>query len=502
MFPPVSTLFVFPIVAILLFRYLQPRAAFVWTILIGYLFIPNLAFVDPPVLPRLDKHTVPALMSVICLLAVYPRMKAQAQTGLPSWIPGTPLIRLLIITMLIGAFMTVATNLDTLVYGPVVLPALKLYDGFSGTLTTIMLILPALIARKYLASEESHKLILKSLALAALLYTPLIVFELVMSPQLNRIFYGYFPHSWSQHVRGNGYRPVVFLDHGLWLGIFMCCATLAAFGYMREQAGGRKTLWVGIGVWLLIVLINCKTLSALAITIGLLPATLLAGVRIQMLFAAAISGCILIYPMLRGADLVPTKTLISWATSIEEERARSLQYRFDNEDILLAKANERPFFGWGGWNRARVFDETGRDISTTDGEWVIRIGQGGWVTYIGQFGLLCAPILLLALRRRHGLPPATSALCLVLTANLVDLIPNAGLTPVTWILAGALIGQLELQRSGPQPEAEAEDTLVPSSRAPRYSRFGPQTTGPRPGNFSRADFLPSKRSARDRSHAV
>ena len=40
--------------------------------------------------------------------------------------------------------------------------------------------------------------------------------------------YGFFPHSWLQHVRGGGFRPIVFMNHGLVLGIFLSMAVVAS----------------------------------------------------------------------------------------------------------------------------------------------------------------------------------------------------------------------------------------------------------------------------------
>ena len=55
---------------------------------------------------------------------------------------------------------------------------------------------------------------------------------------------------------------------------------------------------------------------------------------------------------------------------VGEDRAGSLEFRLDNEDMLIARAMQRPLFGWGGWGRARVHDEDGKDISVTDGLWI------------------------------------------------------------------------------------------------------------------------------------
>ena len=39
-----------------------------------------------------------------------------------------------------------------------------------------------------------------------------------------------------------------------------------------------------------------------------------------------------------------------------------------------------------------------------------------------------------------------AALALIISANIVELLPNATLTPWTWLLAGALLGRSELLR--------------------------------------------------------
>ena len=53
--------------------------------------------------------------------------------------------------------------------------------------------------------------------------------------------------------------------------------------------------------------------------------------------------------------------------TVGDDRAGSVQFRLDNENMLAKKAMQQPLFGWGGWNRARVFDESGNDLTVTDG---------------------------------------------------------------------------------------------------------------------------------------
>ena len=247
-----------------------------------------------------------------------------------------------------------------------------------------------------------------------------------------------------QHIRGGGFRPVVFLHHGLWLGMFLCMAVLGACTLWRQALRDRVRAapWLAAMLWLALTLVLSRNLGATALMLLFAPVILFAPPRIQVLVAALFAGMVLTYPMLRGAGLVPTDTIHSLAQSVSEERAGSLKYRFDNEDMLLARANEKQLAGWGSWGRNRVYDpETGRDLSVTDGLWVITIGSFGWFGYVAQFGLLTMPILLL-IRSRSRHAPVTSGLAVIFAANLVYLIPNSALSPIGWLAAGAIAGTI------------------------------------------------------------
>jgi hypothetical protein len=200
---------------------------------------------------------------------------------------------------------------------------------------------------------------------------------------------------------------------------------------------------------------------------------LLLGTRLQLTVAAIIAAMILFYPMLRGAGVIPVDRISSLAYSINPGRAASLDHRLVNEDLLLERAREKPIFGWGSWGRNRIYEEeTGRDLSTTDGQWIIQVGRYGWVGYLGQFGILCFGIMLLWWRSKsYQITLATAGLAVVLTCNLIDLIPNATLTPLTWLMAGALVGRIEFGRIS---EAATDPDQEQASSASRYTRFGPK----------------------------
>ena len=62
----------YPLVAILFFRRMPLPRALTWTILAGFMFLPQLFVIRIPVLVDLDKETVPAL-SALVLTLVYGR---------------------------------------------------------------------------------------------------------------------------------------------------------------------------------------------------------------------------------------------------------------------------------------------------------------------------------------------------------------------------------------------------------------------------------------------
>lgn len=460
-----------PLVVFWLFAKRTPAESVSVAIIGAYLLLPRNYTINLPAVPTLSKDSIPAIIAVLAAVTMLnaPRLRAMAPgMVLPGWIPRSRSVQLLLALMVLGTVLTVLTNGDRLVYAERTQQALRPYDIASGLGNALFAILPFLLARKYLAHPEAQQTLTIGLVIAGLLYSILALYEVRMSPQLSRMIYGYFPHDWRQHLRGGGYRPVVFLYHGLWLAIFFCGSFLAALSLWRSSVGKIRTRWLIAAVWLLMVLVLSKGIGALGIGLFLGALIVFLPIRMQILCAAGLAATLLTYPMLRGAGWAPTETALRIAASVDSAREASLRYRFDNEDILLERANLRPLFGWGGWGRNRVIDDRGRDVSTTDGYWVIAIGTKGWLGYLAEFGLLLIPMIYLGLRWKGlGLTPATAGIAMALTANMIDLIPNATLTPVTWLLAGALAGRLEL---GHVTEAALAATPSPPLRRSAYTR--------------------------------
>ena len=462
---------IWPVVGIVLFRKLDLPLALCVNFFASYLILPSALSIDLPVLPEFNKYTIPTLVALVMTTVVLANPQQNPRV-LPGWLPREPVTLILLGLLMLGNFGTVLSNQDPLFYGPRVLPGTRLYDAFAMLLNMLMMVLPYLLARRVLATAEAQRTLLVVLVVSILIYTVPALWEVRMSPQLHRQIYGFFPHSFAQQIRAGGFRPHVFLNHGLALATMLALAILAAAGLYRAGLAKTRAKWALAAGWLFVVLILAKSLGALMITVLILPLVLLLTTRIQLMVAAGIAATVLIFPILRSIDVVPVDYVVSVAEGIDPARAESLEFRLRNEDILLEKARERPLFGWGGWNRNRVFDDKGQDVSVTDGAWVTEMGVGGWTRYIAVFGLLCWPIVGLFFAKRHRIDAICAILALIMAGKLIDLIPNAGMVPVIWLIAGSLLGRLEIRLTDLQQDGQP-DQAATDPAPPRYARdFG------------------------------
>lgn len=469
-------LFSFPIVVIVLFRRLPLEQALIWSVLSGYLFLPELTEVDLPLLPALDKVLVPSVVAgIMCLLAKPHLTQRRGTARLPRGTASLPdggavarplprqskIANICILVLFIAPVGIVMTNADWVNAGIRMIPGLRTYDIFSIMLSTAVMLLPFLLARRYLNTHEAHMHLLWALVIGALVYSLLILVEIRLSPQMHRWVYGFHAHQFGQQVREGGFRATVFIQHGLRVGLFVLMALLAACTLYKIHTSQNKTT-VGstrlttpvssdkglpfyVVCYLFAILFISKTLGAFAIACIFVPFILLAKPHQWRYLAAAFAFMVLLYPMVRTAGLVPVDQIHELVLSINEDRAQSFRFRLDNEDILLDRAAEKPLLGWGSWGRNLLYSPwDGRVITIPDGTWVFVFGASGWVGYLAQFGLLTMPVFAYFFSRgelRNSV--ASQGLCLILVANLIDLIPNSGLTPMTWLIAGALLGRFE-----------------------------------------------------------
>ncbi|MEE4187000.1 MAG: O-antigen ligase family protein [Roseobacter sp.] len=477
MIPPIAVILSWPVIVYLFCRGRGPQITLIVAVLGGYLFLPERININLPGLYELNKTSIPAYAALIaCFVAVsQAKTRKTLQTAglnsaqwLAGWLPRERIPRVLIAMMVLGVLMTILTNRDPVVGPGVFLPGQRLYDAGASILFLMITITPLLLARKFLAYPEGQRLLLTGFCLAGMAYAPLVLFEVRMSPQLNQWLYGFFAHSWIQHVRpGGGFRPIVFLQHGLRVSIFLTAAVLVTVGLARVSEGKARVGFLAAALVLLVSLVLSKSLGALMIALIFAPIMLFAPRRMLILAAACTATLVLLYPILRGTSLVPLDSIQNFASGINEKRGQSFGTRLYFEEVLLARAQERPFFGWGGWGRNLYI---GEERAIPDGQWIIILGRYGWVGFLAIFGLLVLPAILLFKRwKKDGIGMETAVIAAALAASVIDLIPNSGLTPDKWLLAGALWGRLELGRISEQAPADPPPVRLGYKRA-RQSR--------------------------------
>lgn len=448
-------------VAVMLSR-LSVERAFIWSMMLCYLFLPEPpAVFDFPMMPPLDKHNLPALMIFAILLG------RREPSG--SLLPDSVLGKTLVLTFVFSPIMTVINNGEPVFFGLVGLPALGLKDAAALVLEQFLQVLPFLLARQHLATGGAQKELLRALMIGGLIYTPLMLIETRLSPQLNNWVYGYFQHYFAQTIRFGGYRPIVFLYHGIWVAFFLMTSVVSAFALWRWHKGDGRWKLLGLALYLTLILVMAKSLGSLIFLVMLVPLVVLLAPRTQVRIAVLIGAMTLAYPLLKGADLVPQEQMLEQAAKIDPDRAGSLRFRFHNEDQLLERAYIKPIFGWGSWGRNHILDPySGAILTVTDGFWIISIGTYGWIGFLAQFGTLLLPLALIwramGSHRNDAISPFVGPLSLMLAINVSDMIPNATLTPLTWLLAGALTGYAEKLRQAAPAQRRGHATHAAETR--------------------------------------
>lgn len=353
---------------------------------------------------------------------------------------------------------------------------LGLYDALSAlSYQTIIWGLPYLIGRLYFSSPEGLRRLGYAMLAGGLVYAPLCLWEIRMSPQLHATLYGFHQHDWMQTMRFGGYRPMVFMNHGLMVGLWMAAASLV--GIVLWMSGAVRRVW-GIPMSLavpalLVTTVLCK--SSGAIVLFLVAASALMAMRsLKTSLPMALLLCLpSTYVLLRTVGAWSGADLTALVAEVSPERANSLAFRMTAEEQLGRKAEERPLLGWGGWGRSfvrRYQDRERADTVITDSLWMLVFGKYGAVGLASLLLLFLVPVLALwrCCPPRLWASPSVAlpwALGLVLTLYALDSLVNAMINPVYLLIAGALCG-LAPARSAPRSRRRVRV----GARVPRTSR--------------------------------
>lgn len=433
--------FVWIPIALYGFRRWPPAKAMAYLYLGAILLLPEIVFFKVPGLPELAKLELTFIWLLIGALIFHrPRLRT-APTG--KWFKVSTAL------LLGGAVMTVLLNSEGFRVGSRYVPGLAFDDALHAVnLSLLGAVVPFYLGAAMFRSAEDLRVLLKAMVIASLIYSLPQFVELIMSPQMHRWVYGFHQHSFLQTIRASGYRPQVFMAHGLALAIFISLSVMAAAILQKSAVKVLKfpAIWSMGYLWLVLVL--SKSVASFLYSAVAVPLVFFASPRTQSLAGAGLVVFLFVYPVARGAELIPVESLKEWAQEeYGAERAGSMMFRLENEETMLERSMERPWFGWGAYCRACLFEPwSGRLESTRDGEWIIQLGDAGIIGYLGKFGFLLFPIL--ALVRRIRLVPRLvdrrllAGIGLMIGFSAFDLIPNGDFSHMGFVLSGALLGSL------------------------------------------------------------
>lgn len=426
-------------IVIFLFTLLPPQRAVLVGVIGAWLFLP-LSSLKIPVLPPYDKLSA-AFYGVLIATAIFEAHRFNSLKF--AWVD-IPMIVWCICPM----FSSVTNDL-----GP--------YDGLVAVLAQVLSWgIPYLVGRMYLGSLDGTRQLAVGIFVGGLAYILPCVYEARMFASLHAIIYGFASfENFAMSIRYGGYRPSVFLPHGLAVGVWMMSGTLMGFVLWRAKI--LKRLW-GIPVALLVVIhlatfIYVKSTGAyILLALGLVIVFMGKWFRTAILMWVIIGG-ICTYLTLGATGQFPRQSLVTNMSQVfSPDRIQSLDFRFANEEILSEKARQRIVFGWGGFGRNRVYDDSGKDISVTDSLWIIVFGVNGMVGLASAFGSLFTPVIAFCMRfpartwsNPKIIPAATLAASVVMYA--LDCVLNAMVNPTFALVCGALAGLVTSPKTKPKP---------------------------------------------------
>ena len=426
-----------PFVALALFAWLPARRAAIAAYLGAWMFLPQKSPFMFESLPEYDKAAASALGVLLGTLVFSPGILTRFKM---TWYD-LPMLLWLVVPLLSAISNDVG-------HGSLSKSA---YGGMTMIITQMMIWgVPYYMGRCYFRDFAALRDLAVGIFIAGLIYAPLCLIEVRLAPRLHYFAYGSHAHSFVQNYRLGGFRPTVFMQHGLMVGLFMASATVV--GFWLWLSGTKKTLGPLPMSWLVVAMILVTLLCKSAGSIVLM----LAAIATLLLIYHANYRALFVVLILAGPTYVITRTAGLWngeqlVNAAEDvfgaERAGSIEGRMFNEDLFTKRADERPILGWSGWNRFQVTDHNGKLQTTPDGMWVIARGQFGFVGLLALGSVLLLPAIVLRVRypaeiwKRAGFGPALALTMLVLMFT-IDCLMNAMVSPMYVLALGGLIGVL------------------------------------------------------------
>lgn len=359
-------------------------------------------------------------------------------------------------------------------FGSSISNGLGAYDGFSASLEqTVTWGLPYFLGRVYLKDLLGLRQLATNMVVFGLIYVPLCLYEVRMSPQLHAIVYGGKPFAnFTMAMRLGGWRPNVFMLHGLALAGWMAAVTLVCIWLYQARVVPR--FWkIPIGISTVILLANFVLLRStgayflLASGVAImLIARYLRTALPMILLIAGMSGYL--YLNAFTETYITDQIITSLSSTLPAERIQSLEFRFNNEERLADKARQRIVWGWGGWGRALIYSKDGKLETVQDSLWIIAFGHHGAIGLISYTMAMLVPVLGFVAKfpastwfRREIAPAAALNVALVL--YFYDCLLNAMLNPMFVLICGGITSIVVSGNPASLPATRRVAMLSPNS---------------------------------------
>src|SRR4051794_19272701 len=207
-------------IALLIFAFLKPRRAVLVAYIGAWMFLP-MYDIKMNGIPDLSKITVASMGVILGMLCFDLGTVLKFR---PNWYD---------LPMLAWCVLPFVTSMKN---------DLGDKDGLSNVLTQVFMWgIPYFVGRCYFKDWEGVRELGVAIFVGGLIYVPLCLFEMKISPQLHKWVYGFRAHTFAQELRWGGYRPQVFMQSGLAVAMWMTSASLV--GVWLWVTGALKKVW-------------------------------------------------------------------------------------------------------------------------------------------------------------------------------------------------------------------------------------------------------------------
>lgn len=473
----VLALVLFPIIALFIGQKpKRPVEGALVVFFVATMFLPEATNIDFPLIPAIGKHELASGMGLVVL---YRRNRQVFRTVKPF--RGLELVFLVTFAV---SFLQVPDNRDPIIWPQwtgvdMVMDGLTFKDGISTFLARLLAYwMPFYLGRVAVTSAQDLRAFLRLVVIFGFVYSICSTIEQIMSPQLHSWVYGYHAHrDFMQCRRMGGWRPMIFMYHGLTVALFMLMVASASITLYRVKEKALKYAPRTLAIYQTVHVLLMKSTGAIAFGAFLLPVTAFASPRTQMRICLVFAVLCTAYPLSKVVDVFPREQIEHVVASVfNAERASSLGDRFRNDAVIGERAHERFWFGWGsGYMRMEIFNIWGKKVTVPDAQWIILFGSTGFAG-LSAFLTVCLWPVFAASRALRKITDPDSRILLTGTALLVitytfDMMLNSMQNGLSLLLPGALYGAgqaLVLERG--RSRAYPAGVPVPRRNAPTPRR--------------------------------